>query len=87
MAMADMADLRGAGGATINEFCKKWKFSRSTFYNEQRAGRGPEMLKVGNKGIISPAAENAWCEQRQQAWREQRAQAGREMAAAGDAVP
>ena len=45
---------------TIEEFCKSHKISRGTFYNLAKDGRGPVIMKVGSRTIISAEAAADW---------------------------
>jgi hypothetical protein len=47
-------------GQTIDEFCHDWRFCRATFYNLLKAGRGPRVMKVGTRTIISDEAAADW---------------------------
>jgi predicted DNA-binding transcriptional regulator AlpA len=45
---------------SITEFCRDNGISRSTFYNLAKLGRGPEILRIGGRRLVSPEAERAW---------------------------
>lgn len=46
---------------TVDEFCREYRISRGTFYNLLKAGRGPKIMKVGSRTLISAEAGAAWC--------------------------
>jgi predicted DNA-binding transcriptional regulator AlpA len=43
-------------GWSINEYCDLIGISRGTFYNRRREGRGPRIMKVGGRRIVTPEA-------------------------------
>jgi hypothetical protein len=46
---------------SVDEFCQRnGNFSRGTFYNLRKQGKGPRVMKVGNRTIITPEAEADW---------------------------
>lgn len=45
---------------TIDEFCSRQKFSRSTYYKLQRVGKGPRTMQVLDCVRISEDAEREW---------------------------
>ena len=47
---------------TINDFCESNKISRSMFYKLLRQGKGPRLMKVGRKRLVTPEAAAAWRE-------------------------
>jgi hypothetical protein len=57
---------------TIKEFCTAHRIHHDTYYRMQRAGFGPEIMKVGKKTLISIEAAAAWREARQAAAKAQR---------------
>jgi excisionase family DNA binding protein len=44
---------------TVDEFCQKARISRSTFYNEVKAGE-LEVCKVGDRTLVEPAEGRRW---------------------------
>ena len=46
--------------STVDEFCRRNRMSRATFYYLLRRGLGPEVLKVGSMTRVSEEAERAW---------------------------
>lgn len=46
--------------STIAQFCADHNISRPTFYNLVAAGRGPRIMKVGSKSLISTEAAADW---------------------------
>jgi predicted DNA-binding transcriptional regulator AlpA len=45
---------------TVEEFCEAHGISRGTFYNLMTAGRGPRVMKIQNRTLISLEAAKAW---------------------------
>ena len=45
---------------TIPQFCEAYQISRSKYYDDQKNGRGPRIMKVGRRTLISVAAATAW---------------------------
>jgi hypothetical protein len=45
---------------SIDEFCFAHGFCRATFYNLQKRGEGPRVMKVGGRQIISHEAAADW---------------------------
>jgi excisionase family DNA binding protein len=45
---------------TVREFCETHRISRSTFYNLIRTGRGPRVMKIGEKTMVSQEALQDW---------------------------
>jgi hypothetical protein len=45
---------------TISEFTQTHSMSMSTFYKDQRAGRGPDVIFVGNKSLVTEEAAAEW---------------------------
>jgi hypothetical protein len=45
---------------SIDAFCRRKGISRSHFDNEARAGRGPKVLAIGRRRIITLASELEW---------------------------
>jgi excisionase family DNA binding protein len=41
---------------TVEEFCEALRLSRGTFYNSVRRGKGPRLLRVGRKVLVSTDA-------------------------------
>jgi hypothetical protein len=44
-----------SGAQTVDQFCEKWKISRSTFYR-----RPPTLVKIGAASRITPEHEREW---------------------------
>ena len=54
---------RATGGKatfSIDEFCEAHNISRSTFYNLQKIGKGPRLMTVLNRRLISAEAAADW---------------------------
>jgi hypothetical protein len=45
---------------TVEEFCRDHRISRGTFYNLLNDGRGPRIMKVGSRTLISNEAAADW---------------------------
>jgi len=45
---------------SIEDFCKSNGISRSLFYKLRRQGRGPRIVKVGRRTLISSEAASEW---------------------------
>lgn len=46
--------------STINEFCDDYRVSRTHFYALVKAGKGPRLMKIGRRTLISAEAANDW---------------------------
>jgi excisionase family DNA binding protein len=46
--------------SSVAEFCRRHGISRATFYNWLKTGRGPAIMKVGGRTLISREAAAAW---------------------------
>jgi predicted DNA-binding transcriptional regulator AlpA len=49
-------------GFTVPEFCAAYRISRGTFYNLLKDGRGPRLMKLGSRTIVSIEAARVWRE-------------------------
>jgi predicted DNA-binding transcriptional regulator AlpA len=49
---------------SIPEFCGEHRISRSMFYKELKAGRGPRLMKVGGRVLITAECAEAWRQSR-----------------------
>lgn len=45
---------------TIDEFCRRHKICRATFYNWKKSGLGPREMRVGSVVRITAEAETEW---------------------------
>lgn len=45
---------------TIAEFCDAHRISRTHLHNLMKAGKGPRVMKVGRRVLISPEAGADW---------------------------
>jgi predicted DNA-binding transcriptional regulator AlpA len=50
------------GVYSIKEFCARYDTSRTAFYRLQREGRGPRLMKVGRRTVISHEAAQEWAQ-------------------------
>ena len=46
----------------VSGFCKTHNISRAFFYKLQQLGRGPKVMKVGKRTLVSAAAAAEWRE-------------------------
>lgn len=44
----------------VDEFCRRNRISRGTFYNLRKRRKGPRVMKVGSRTIVTPEAEDDW---------------------------
>ncbi len=51
---------KSRGSQSIAQFCKNNNISLAMYFKLQREGRGPAVMKVGRRSIISDASEDAW---------------------------
>ena len=45
---------------TVEEFCEAHRISRAMFYVLQSQGKGPRIMKVGRRTLISGEAAQEW---------------------------
>ena len=45
---------------SVRDFCAAYDFSKSMFYKLRKAGKGPRIIKVGNRTLITEDAEADW---------------------------
>ena len=45
---------------TIAEFCSAYRVSRTHLHNLMKAGKGPRIMKLGRRVLISPEAADDW---------------------------
>jgi hypothetical protein len=45
---------------TVDEFCVDNHICRATFYNLKKRGRGPRIMKVGSRTLITTEASADW---------------------------
>lgn len=45
---------------SIPEFCEAYRISQMTFFRLKRTGRGPNVMKIGKRTLISVEASEAW---------------------------
>ena len=50
----------GRKAYSIDEFCADHGISRSTYYNQKKAGQGPREMKVGTRVLISVESAAEW---------------------------
>jgi hypothetical protein len=48
------------GAKGIDQHCKANNYSRATYYNQRRLGKGPREMRVGNRVLITDEAEADW---------------------------
>lgn len=49
-----------ANALTVDEFCRSHRISRGTFYNLLKENRGPRVMKVGTRTLVSAEAAADW---------------------------
>ena len=54
-----------AGAYTVEEFCRRFRISKSALYALWRAGRGPRVYRIGRAARISVDAARAWVAERE----------------------
>ncbi len=52
-------------GYSIDEWCEKHRISRGTWYNLNRAGKGPRYMMVGSRIVITAEWDAQWCRERE----------------------
>lgn len=45
---------------TVNEFCDEHRVSRTLLYGLIKEGKGPRLMKLGRRTLISVEAANDW---------------------------
>jgi hypothetical protein len=50
---------------SIPKFCELHNICRATFYNLRKAGKGPRLMKVGTRTLISVEAAADWRRERE----------------------
>jgi predicted DNA-binding transcriptional regulator AlpA len=45
---------------SVLEFCHAHNISRGTLYNLRKAGKGPKMIKLGRRVLISKESAHEW---------------------------
>ena len=45
---------------TIDEFCRAHGFSRAHYFNLQKQGTGPRVMRVGSRVLVSREAAAEW---------------------------
>lgn len=45
---------------SVEEFCNNFGISRAFFYKLNRQGKGPRLMKVGRRTLISSEAAEEW---------------------------
>lgn len=48
---------------SISEFCKAHNICKVTFYNLQKKGVGPKIMRIGSRVLISKEAAKEWRKQ------------------------
>ncbi|MFK4724842.1 putative DNA-binding transcriptional regulator AlpA [Bradyrhizobium niftali] len=60
--MHGRTDSRAEGqkASTVQQFCADHNISRATFYNLLNEGKGPTVMKVGTRTLVSVEAAAEW---------------------------
>jgi hypothetical protein len=45
---------------TVDEWCRRRRVCRATFYNLRKKGRGPKVMKIGTRTLISREADDEY---------------------------
>ena len=45
---------------SVAEFCAGWGISKPMYYRLRREGRGPRIVRVGRRTLITPEANAEW---------------------------
>jgi predicted DNA-binding transcriptional regulator AlpA len=48
---------------SVDDFCEKYRICRASFYNLLKTGRGPKVLKLGARTLVSAEADDEWRQQ------------------------
>jgi predicted DNA-binding transcriptional regulator AlpA len=48
------------GADSVAEHCERFGISKTTFYELQRQGHGPRVMRVGGRTLVSHAAALEW---------------------------
>lgn len=48
------------GAMSVERFCERHDLSRAMFYKILKAGKGPRIMKVGGRTLISAEAASDW---------------------------
>jgi predicted DNA-binding transcriptional regulator AlpA len=57
-----MYETTGPAFISIRDFIQKYGISRSGFYRLVKSGDGPEIVKIGDRTMVSVASLNRWTE-------------------------
>ena len=58
--MSAQTAIPEVSASTVDEFCHSHRISRGTFYNLLKIGRGPSIMKVGARTLVSAEAAADW---------------------------
>jgi predicted DNA-binding transcriptional regulator AlpA len=53
------------GSSTVAQFCARHNLSRSTFYVLLGTGKGPRVMRIGRRVLISDQADADWVVERE----------------------
>jgi hypothetical protein len=56
----DISDAGPSDVYTVAEFCRRNRICRATLYNLVRRAKGPRLMKVGSRTLISVEAAADW---------------------------
>ena len=57
---SNITDFTAYSAYSIEVFCKAHNISRASYYNLAKEGRGPKLMRVGSKPLISAEAAAEW---------------------------
>lgn len=58
--LTEPVPLAERAALSVREFCSLHGFSRSSFYNLCATGKGPRLLKVGARTLVTRESATAW---------------------------
>lgn len=53
-------NLTPAAASNVSEFCRDHRISRGFYYQLRAAGKGPQILKLGRRTLITREAAERW---------------------------
>lgn len=59
--------MTNRGSFSIAEWCARHDVCRATYYNLQKRGEGPDIMRIGKSVRISGEADTRWVAQREDA--------------------
>jgi predicted DNA-binding transcriptional regulator AlpA len=50
---------------TVAEFCRQVRISRKTFYEIQKRGEGPKLIRLGRRVYVAQETARTWVKERE----------------------